>query len=160
MSETMETPVTDVVVEKPEEDVATSSQEEGEDTKLKAARIHDVVDELSALFPEITKGKLKAIADATFKKVVPDLLLKHQAIKIVDFASIQVVMRKATRRKLPNGTRVMTPEHKALRFSAYTALEEKLGMSDYKSIPEEDEDVEQQAAPEQEAAPAEHQQEA
>lgn len=105
----------------------------------KAARVNDVVDELSAAFPDMTKAKLKAIVDATFKRVIPDLIDKHQALKIVDFASIQLVMRKATRRKLPNGTRVVTPEHKALRFSAYTALEDKLGMSDYKSVPEVEE---------------------
>jgi nucleoid DNA-binding protein len=111
----------------------------------KAARVNDLVDELSAAFPEVTKAKLKAIVDATFKRVIPDLIDKHQALKIVDFASIQLVMRKATRRKLPNGTRVVTPEHKALRFSAYTALEDKLGMSDYKSVPETDAVTEEEA---------------
>ena len=122
------------------------SVDDGEDTSAagskgaKAARVNDVVDELSAAFPDITKAKLKAIVDATFKRVIPDLIDKHQALKIVDFASIQLVMRKATRRKLPNGTRVVTPEHKALRFSAYTALEDKLGMSDYKSVPEEEQE--------------------
>ena len=147
---TMETPVveeTPVVAEVAEEEGAadTSGGSVDEDTSAaskgsKAARVNDVVDELSAAFPDITKAKLKAIVDATFKRVVPDLIAKHQALKIVDFASIQLVMRKATRRKLPNGTRVVTPEHKALRFSAYTALEDKLGMSDYKSVPEEEEE--------------------
>ena len=128
----------EVEAEVPASAPASGGEEvESADTKQRAARVHDVVEELSAAFPDVSKTKLKSIVDAIFKRIVPDLIAKHQSLKIVDFASIQLVMRKATRRKLPNGTRVVTPEHKALRFSPYSALEERLGMSDYKSVPEE-----------------------